>query len=431
MSERRTRRQRAVRLTDEALELLQQRLDEQWSEEHLEGRLTRGARAAMLELNKSTADNVFAQKGNDRSVLEQTFRAVGLPWKEEYCAPLSEDDKTDADVSVSSSSVERRTVGKGKRRPATLFAIASSILLVCLTIWTLRTEASNPPGNGSAYAAGDNAGTRWPRNAYHLAWRAYHEGKYEEARRLLMAAKTIAVAAQDTAVVAESIRLEGELFAVEGRLEKAIDCFQRALSIRREFQYGQARASVLEVLGVAQFRLGRFDEAERNLRTSFDLLKRYEDIRGMAGTARSLGTLAALRGDRAKAREWFAAALASMKSNPDPGLLLDLKAQRAVLDAEEGRHDEALRDLRECLAEWQSRGHVRWSATTLKQLATVLHMAGRKTEAFTSAEAARQKFEAVGDRLGMQKCEELLRLAERSSETFIKQTASFSSRSLS
>jgi len=236
----------------------------------------------------------------------------------------------------------------------------------------------------------------------------YHAGHYARAKKNLSEAVRFSIRNHDGNTLSEAIRLQGEVHAAEGDLKSAIDCFERALVIRSEFKFDWGHASLLEVLGVAQLRLGQYEEAESNLRKSIQGLRRWDDYRGAAASMRSLGTLFAARGNPDEARRWFAAAVEEMKQNPDPGLLSDIRAQKALLLSKEGHHDMALAQLEECLSEWEQRNHQRWIATTLLQMAKVQRAAGRTEDSLRYLAEAKPKFEAVGDRAGAEECSKWL-----------------------
>lgn len=84
------RRRRAVRLTEEALQLLNGRLLEVWRRSGQSGRLTKAGRADLMNVSSKTADRIVNRAGNDRMVLIEVFVRVGLDWKDEFCEPCRE-----------------------------------------------------------------------------------------------------------------------------------------------------------------------------------------------------------------------------------------------------------------------------------------------------------------------------------------------------
>lgn len=405
------RRPRAVRLTDDALAMLQRGLADIWRDVEPDGRLTRNARASLLGVSIATGDRIFDRQGNDRAVLQQAFLSIGLEWSESYCEPVVPESAIEQLQSAPLPDPDRETQktrlphGSSNRRfclRRTVLLLAGAIgVFVLILAGTFAITRPNPK-------LGDIAGTNWPRNAYHLAWKAYHAGRFVEAARLVEATKVLAVETSDIAVVAESLRLEGELLAAEGRLDEALSRYNESLVLRNEFKFDQARGSLLEVIGVVETRLGRFLDAQIHLTESFRLLKEVEDHRGMAGTARSLGSLAIAKGNRREARFWFVEAEKAMADDPDPQLQLDIRAQRAILDSREGRHDKALKNLELCLHAWRARGHKRWVATTLNQMASVRRSKGDHAGAASTAAEAVAIFETVGDGHGAEESRQML-----------------------
>lgn len=403
------RRQRAVRLTNDALRRLQRRLIDDWEELSMEGRLTRGARAGLMQVSVGTAERILKQKGNDRAILQQAFVSVGLEWEDSNCEPmptpaLSGEGLDEAPVHGEEKEPRRRVVlwPGASRAAVTAFVLCTPMLLA--TVLGTRLPAQSPVAVPSPEEPGP---------ALAVAWSAYHSGAYEDAIGKLEIATKLAAKSGDVGAMAEAIRLEGEVCAAQGRDEDAIAFFNDALVLLSKFPFDWARGSLLEVVGVAEMRLRRFESAERHMMESHAVLKSNADWRGVASTSRSLGSLAAARGNRASAKSWFASARDVMKDDPDPQLVIDIKAQEAMLSAADGQTDQALRDLNQCLTEWKQRGHERWMATTLLQIAKVRGMRNERPQVVVAASEAKEKFEAVGDRRGVAACSELLSSAIR------------------
>lgn len=401
MGENGNRRARAVRLTEAALALLQRRLREEWRGMSLEGRITRSVQAGMLDVSIITLDRILKRKGNDRTVLQHAFERVGLDWSEDYCEPLqSETDEAEPVAPVLPPPPDRSKLTVKSRRPVRWISLAASLALLCsLAGWGIVRE----------YHSRSTANWKYLERGR----KDYHAGHYALAKQNLAEAVRYSILNHDGNTLSEAIRLQGEVHAAEGDLRSAVDCFERALVIRSEFKFDWGHASLLEVLGVAQLRLEQYEEAESNLRRSIQGLRRWDDYRGAAASMRSLGTLFAAKGNRNEARRWFSAALEEMKQNPDPGLLSDIKAQRAMLLSEEGHNDMALAQLEQCLSEWKQRNHQRWIATTLLQMAKVQRAAGRTEDSLRYLAEAKPKFEAVGDRAGVEECSKWLAQADK------------------
>ncbi len=80
------RRHRAVIITPQALEILENALSQWWYEkESKTKKLTREQQALKLDLNPDTWDKIRARRGVDKVSLQHAFAQLNLPWKDEYC----------------------------------------------------------------------------------------------------------------------------------------------------------------------------------------------------------------------------------------------------------------------------------------------------------------------------------------------------------
>lgn len=407
MEDRRNRRQRAVRLTDEAVQTLQRRLVEQFQGMHLGGRLTRSARATLLDVSIATAERILNQQGNDRSVLQQAFLSVDLEWDDRFCEPMPRD--TDSfpleSTALPTHPAARSNRSPVRRRQLVLLVLATAIVVVpSVTIATLKSKSTGPRASESqSYALMSQAS-----EALESGRRAYHRGEYIEAKRQLQVAIWLSAQTSEENLLAEAYRLDGEILAAEGRFEEALDRYADSMSVRKMFRHDWARASLLEAIAVVEIKLGNLDEAETHLMDSLKGLKKWNDIGGVAATSRTLGILAAAKGDHGAAEKWFVAATDALKEKPDPPMTLDIKAQRALILHKEGQSEVALAALGECLTEWRARGHRRWIATTLLQIAAIHHAEGNREGAILFAAEAKRKFHEVGDQFGARECAGIL-----------------------
>lgn len=384
MGDQSNRRQRAVRLTEEALALFRARLTEEWSRLGLPGRLNREARAALLEVSVSTAERIIHRKGNDRAVLQHAFAKIGLPWDESYCEPMPGGEQVQP--TPPKQPVLRNTILR--------WGIPALILPTLLAAW--------------AFTRRDNGVDPMSYQLVESGRRAYHSGNYDEAERKLKLAAERSSSHRQEDQLAETFRLEGELRAAKGDFAGARELYNKALVIFDSFGTEWAEASLLEALGVVETKLGRYREAERHLTESLAVLRKLKDPRGAACTLRSLGVLYATQGDALKAHRHFFAAEQEMKQNPDENLLMDMRAQRALLASLEGDPAGALLELQTCLRHWERVGHRRWIATTQLQIAQVMARAGHG-DADELAYAARKNYLSVGDQFGIDQCDALLR----------------------
>lgn len=393
------RRQRAVRLTDEALALVQRRLVDDWQTMELDERLTWPVRAALLGVSTSTAKRILMRKGNDRAALIRAFASLGLGWNDEYCEPLPSSSAIqipiDAEEEPSPPTEETRPEAEISRRPARLI-VAVTLAVAALTIMGLLTFRPSVPD--LPY------GKRPQVKALAVARAAYHRADYESAQRLVKHAHRLAFDATDPNTMAEALRVEGEILAARGNLEGAIERYETALTFRTQFEETWARASLLIALGIAEMRLERYEDAQSHLEAAYAGMLQVKDPAGIAEAARELGSLAARRGDLKRARALFDAASKAIRDRPDEAMHTDIRARGALLLSDEGNHAEALGVLESCLREWTRRAHPRWQATTHRQIATVQWASGQRTAARSSMSHALTSYESAGDHLGAKEC---------------------------
>lgn len=407
MGDANRRKTRAVRLTDDGLALLQKRLNEEWHELELEGRMTRSARATMMSVSVVTAERILQRKGNDRAVLQEAFKSVGLEWNDRFCEPMRgkpEDPSTPPDsVGAPGPAFEISRPAIVTRRVVPI-AVASAALSTLLMAWLITLgivqRTPEPPKRD------------WSKLARNLSLeagrQAYHRGELAKAKSFLAHSAQSAIMERDTEVLAEARRLEGEILAAEGDLEGALAKYNEALPIRASFKAHWGHASLLEALAITESRLGHFEKAERHLLESIEGLRRWDDYRGAAASMRSLGVVLADQRRFDEAWQWLEAALNEMKHNPDPGLLSDIKAQKAMIMVERGDALRAKETLLECRAEWESRGHRGYVAATLVQIAKADRALGNREEALRKLKEAKRTYAQVDDTVGVKTCERLL-----------------------
>ena len=83
----------------------------------------------------------------------------------------------------------------------------------------------------------------------------------------------------------------------------------RALSLSVQLNNDEARASVLQAIGIAYKRMGRSEEALRNYQESFTISQRMGNKNGMAGSLSEIAQIQALLGQAAQAEQSFQTAL--------------------------------------------------------------------------------------------------------------------------
>lgn len=405
------RRQRAVRLTDEALRVLNARLLEVWSQSGRQGRLTKAGRSELMDVSTKTADRILNRTGNDRLVLIEVFARLGLEWSDEFCEPCRANSKPPAVQPLGpqpepSIEMPRECAPvRGRRRWLRHAAWLSFALVLCTTGVVLSHKPAAPRMAPTA--------PRVPlmMRAERLVAEgreAYNKGDYNRAITLARQGHEAAQLTLLADAMAESLRLKGEVMVALGNVDEGIALYEESASLWEAMGLTHGRASLLEVWGQAELRLGRYAEAEKLLSESLEGLRAVGDKGGVAGVARTLGSIAADRGDIDEARRWYQAASEEIADRPAEPMHTDLRSRRALLKRDEGKFAEALADLELSLREWKDRQHPRWIATTLLQMASVHEAAGAPEKAMPLADESRSLFAKVGDQIGVQRCDEML-----------------------
>lgn len=392
----RDRRKRAVRLTEDALAILNNHLMSVSRKAGETGRITKSAQARLMEVSPKTADKVLGRLGNDRSVLVEIFARLGLEWHESYCEYL--DGSVTEPIADASPDAPRTPA-----RPMGLLALAA-VLVVALALTLASVNA------GKAQPAEDSviAGLAQMAETLEEARGAYNRADFDAAATLAARSRELAKRHARADAMAEAVRLEGEILAARGDLDGAIALYQEALPLWSAFGIALGRYSLLEVWGTAEWRRGNRERAVELLEESLSGLQQVGDPGGVAGVSRTLGAIAAEQGDRRSAREWYARAKKAIADRPDEPMHTDLRAREALLLRDEGDFAGALGLLEVCLREWEAREHPRWIAATCVQMATVHQAAGEGEKARPLLKEARELYEQVGDQAGVERCDELL-----------------------
>jgi len=362
-------------------------------------RQTREARADLMGVSVATSERILSQAGNDRSVLIDVFNKLGLPWREDYCCPLASNQPLSETQAIP---VHQSSKVAPKRLAVRLLAVLPIVLTAPLLLqYTLGSKFADDNSRviekRAAAVQAANAGRE-----------AYHRGDYGQAKSAARRVFQTAKAFQFADVAAEALTLEGDVLAVEGRLSEALETYREALPLWSTFGNIHGKGVLLELMAVTEARLGMLDEARTHLLQSLEILRSLGPEHIHVGSLRGLGSVAAVQGDYLAARKWYDEAAAAIHDQPDDAMQTDLRALNALLLRDEGRYEESLNELEACLGYWRDLRHPRWQATTHRQIASVLILAGEKSEALRHANRAIDLYEEVGDRLGAAESRRLL-----------------------
>ncbi len=351
-----------------------------------DGRFTRMQRAELLGVSMVTAARILARSGNDKSVLIDAFRALGITWRDEFCELIPfEADAKSPPPEPTLTPHQRWTPGRAP-------TIAMALAIVLGGSLLLR-------GSRSPQSPHDLLNQRLDRSR-----EAFRKADFETAESYAASSVKLARNGSVADKLADSLSLQGDILAAKGRLEEAVVCYKKALPVWSVLEKDHGYGSLLESLGIAEARLGRLADAKSHFQEALRHRRGINDPGVEAGLLRDLGSLAAVQGDLETARKRYVEAKQVIADRPTEAMHTDIKALTALLDRDEGQYDRALAHLQECLDDWKKRGHERWMATTLFQMATVYATAGHDSLAGQYGDRARLLFEKVGDLKGARDC---------------------------
>lgn len=411
-------RNRGVRLSSDATELIGQRLLDKWMSNHHDAKLTREARAEYMGLSLATSDRVLNGDVVDRATILLVFKNLGLPWNEEYISSKTEEDQYDPESQSNSYAIDpilaaiqkrdppRRVPLLTHRRQRILFAAVSIVILLLFSYYANKRYK------------------QWEINeAFIVGSQAYQQGNYAEAKRKLSTIFKSAYDEDSAGSLASALRLAADIDSQEGNLSEAVKKYESSLIIWRNMRRPNAFPALHEAIGDAQTQLGQLDSAQTNLTLALNGFRQMKDSVGIAMAMRDLGSIQSAQGNLLKAKDsqeklakekfeqaidWFDQALASLRSEKKQDLQIDIVARRAVAMAHLGEVDTAIDTLNAACRHWETQKHTRWVAQTDYQMAQVELIRGNRARAKKYADESINGFSMVNDKFGVAKVRELI-----------------------
>jgi predicted ATPase/predicted amidohydrolase len=194
-------------------------------------------------------------------------------------------------------------------------------------------------------------------------------------------------------------------YDVRGRFNEAYDALtaveERVRSADQEMLPPEAallRGRGLARLGFFSHRLGRYDEAEEQLRASLDKLRGIGATKETPPALRGLGSVARLRGSFAEAKRLYEESLAVAEAEGSRlGVVLSLAGLGHVA-RQLGEYDEAKRFHERCLAIHEEMGDLRGKAVCSMNMANVSQALGNYAEAARHYRETLEVAEEINDR---------------------------------
>lgn len=391
-------RQRAVRLTPEAAELLNAKLVEVWTARHPGKRLTRDERAELMGVSPLTSDRILNGERVDKSSILLAFGKLELEFDERHWNHTRE-VAADGQGSIGQPS----PVDAGKRRPFGIYLLSAGVLFVVgfmLLIWPKMAPDQETRRENEFHRHLDEGFKAYHRGTYALA--SYHIDRAVEMSR-----------DRNSSDVIDALRLKGEMHVKNGDYVAALSCFNDCLVFMRRTENFRGEDVLFELIGNTQVQLGRLGEAKSAYQESLKRARKRNDVPEIGAALRGLGTIAAKQGDTSLAKALYREAMSALSKGNEPAMVCDIKARLALVLSDEGEHQRALETLEDCLDYWTHEKHVRWIATTEYQIGAVYWSKGDRTSARAHLESARQGYASVNDAPGVKSCDAYLQQTPR------------------
>ncbi|MEX0735204.1 MAG: protein kinase [Steroidobacteraceae bacterium] len=181
----------------------------------------------------------------------------------------------------------------------------------------------------------------------------------------------------------------------------ADDYLVRALVIQNRLGNLQGRADVENALGIAEFELGRLDEARQRYQNAIDLRTEIGDERGVAAATANVARIQLRQGQYDAARAGLQQSLEIIERIGDRQTVANLNNEIGALEERQGRYREALARYRQSLALLRELGNQRALAESYNNVGFTYYQLGDFDNAAVYAQQAMQLYEQSGNREGL------------------------------
>ncbi len=180
----------------------------------------------------------------------------------------------------------------------------------------------------------------------------------------------------------------------------ADDYLVRALVIQNRLGNLQGRADAENALGIAQFELGRLDDARQHYQSAIDLRTEIGDERGVAAATANVARIQLRQGEYGAARAGLQQSLEIIERIGDRQTVANLHNEIGALEERQGRYREALARYRQSLALLRELGNQRALAESYNNIGFTYYQLGDFDNAAVYAGQAMQLYEKTGNREG-------------------------------
>ncbi|MCC7435377.1 MAG: hypothetical protein IT363_11890 [Methanoregulaceae archaeon] len=374
---------RGIKLTPEAILIVEARLEQEWREQHRHGKLTRRGMAELLHLSEKTASRMLRGDRVDRATVKVAFQRLEIVWDEAFI-----------EVEPVEPAETEHVPGREARQSRLVPMVAVVITIASAAYW-----------GGSRLSAPNVQPTpTWRVEFFDRLAKGteqYQKGDLQRAKSEFEAVLQLAQTHDDLSGKGEALRMLADIDLAQGRFHAARDGYAAALEAKEKTGQTSTYPPIQQALGVAELKLKNYSAAKAWMRKSIDGFIGVNDLSGTAMVQRDLGVLAAAQGDFEGALAWFASARSGFDRATNTGLLMDIRAQEALVHLRLGDIAKADQMLADCLEFWEREGYARWIARTKLQLSQVKQAKGLQAEALALMSEAASEFRKVGDPTGL------------------------------
>jgi tetratricopeptide (TPR) repeat protein len=216
-------------------------------------------------------------------------------------------------------------------------------------------------------------------------------GLYEKSGDLGQAERYFTQVVQLDPKYVDGLLARGRVEIRRGHFQDSLEHLNGALTLAIQLNNDEARANILQAIGIAYKRLDRPDEALKHYRDSLEIKRKLDNKGGMAGSLGEIAQMQAVLGQARDAEKSYQAAIALQREIGDKnGLSVSLVNLAALLNDALGRPDQALPLLNQALQIRRESGNRSGEATVLNNVGNVYLQKADYAEAQTYFERALQ-----------------------------------------
>ncbi len=147
-----------------------------------------------------------------------------------------------------------------------------------------------------------------------------------------------------------ALNLIGVCNAQAGNIEKALDYYQRSLSVRRQLGDSIMIANTLNNIGNMNVKLGNYEKGFHSYRQALHIRMSYHDSSGIAQSLNNLGVAGKMQGNYDTAMYYFEKSLAIKRRLNDKELIASSLNNMGEIEASRGNNEKALQYFEESLS---------------------------------------------------------------------------------